>query len=91
MTFSATEQTACALGITSAVAALLSTKDATFTPGVAGKRGPIAADMPHDANTKQDEPTNSGDDANVPPDPRDTDHPAGEDHARHNQENEPVA
>ena len=35
----------------SAVAALLSTKDATFTPGVAVKRGPIAADMPHDGGS----------------------------------------
>jgi hypothetical protein len=25
------------------------------------------------------------------PDPRETDHPAGEDHAKRNQENEPVA
>ena len=48
--------------------------------------------MTRDANDQPDtSAADAPDDSKGVPDPRDTDHPAGEDHAKRNQENEPVA
>jgi hypothetical protein len=48
--------------------------------------------MDRNANDEPDaETTASRNATRGVPDPRETDHPAGEDHANRNQENEPVA
>lgn len=49
-------------------------------------------DMNHNSDDQADAATTDRPDATEGvPDPRDTDHPAGEAHAKRNQENEPVA
>ena len=48
--------------------------------------------MTRDAENQPDPSSEDApDEAKGIPDPRDTDHPAGDDHAKRNQENEPVA
>jgi hypothetical protein len=47
--------------------------------------------MTRDTNDRPKASLADESDAKDVPDPRDTEHPAGEDHAKRNQENEPVA
>lgn len=48
-------------------------------------------DMTRDTNDADTSVADAPDDAKGVPDPRDTDHPVGDDQAKRNQENEPVA